>query len=257
LFGLKEQGAVLIPDLKYFRAHHNKVFMEVLRDISSNQSIRNIKSFGFGTFEDYLKFFNYSGVYVLKSSDTSKSKGVYLIKNYLDTSKVKKLSKTFSFQNLRYLYRSVRKFKKHLFISNYRKKFILQEYIPNLSGDYRVIVYGNKYYVLYRKNRINDFRASGSMRFYFGTSLPDGLLNFSKEVFQSFHVPFIALDIGEKNGAFYLFEFQAVSFGQYTFEKSSGYYFKQGESWVFKKEKPDLESEFVTSIVKYLKDNNI
>jgi hypothetical protein len=35
LLGLKAQGANLIPDFKYFRAHHNKVFMEMLREVNS------------------------------------------------------------------------------------------------------------------------------------------------------------------------------------------------------------------------------
>ena len=33
VFGLKEKGAIIIPDYPYLLAHNNKVFMEILRDL--------------------------------------------------------------------------------------------------------------------------------------------------------------------------------------------------------------------------------
>ena len=79
ILGLKQQGAVLIPDFKYFRAHHNKVFLEILRDIIGNKNFKNIKSSHFGTLEEYSKIGNDYEVKVLKSAYTSKSKGVYIL----------------------------------------------------------------------------------------------------------------------------------------------------------------------------------
>jgi hypothetical protein len=67
----------------------------------------------------------------------------------------------------------------------------------------------------------------------------------------------IALDIAEKDGEFFLFEFQVISFGQYTFEKSIGYYSKDGADWKFFKEVPDLELEFVNSVNTYINKVNI
>lgn len=55
LLALELQGARLIPDFKYFRAHHNKIFMELLRDILPIQGIKSIISRGFGTFEEYKR----------------------------------------------------------------------------------------------------------------------------------------------------------------------------------------------------------
>ena len=42
LLTLKIQGAKLIPNFDYFRAHHNKVFMEFLRDVLPINEIKNI-----------------------------------------------------------------------------------------------------------------------------------------------------------------------------------------------------------------------
>lgn len=54
LLGLCLSGAILIPDFKYFRAHNNKVFMEILRDLSNLNDIKNIKSKYLGTLEDAI-----------------------------------------------------------------------------------------------------------------------------------------------------------------------------------------------------------
>ena len=51
--------------------------------------------------------------------------------------------------------------KKYHRASVHNRKFIVQNYIDGLSGDYKVLKYGSKFYSLYRKNRDNDFRASG------------------------------------------------------------------------------------------------
>ncbi len=54
LFGMQLQGAKLIPTLEFFRAHHNKVFMEVLRNVRGPKRIQNIRAWTFGTLEEFL-----------------------------------------------------------------------------------------------------------------------------------------------------------------------------------------------------------
>jgi len=83
LLGLHIQGAKLIPDFKYFRAHHNKVFMEILRDILNIAEIKNIKSRGFGTYEEYRRsnLYNSNIAYVIKPGSGTRSRDVKLINN--------------------------------------------------------------------------------------------------------------------------------------------------------------------------------
>jgi hypothetical protein len=85
--GLHLQGARLIPSFFLFKSHHNKVFMEILRDLSEINEIHEPKSYTYGTYEDYIqnkaKYENES--YVAKTGSTSKSSGVYLLKD--DSSK--------------------------------------------------------------------------------------------------------------------------------------------------------------------------
>ena len=259
IFGLFMQGAKLIPSIYQFKAHHNKHFMEILRDVSTMAEIKNIQSERYGTYEDYLKDIEKfkSDQYVIKSSDKSKSEGVFLVTNLNEKLLFPKIiSRTFSLKNLQYFIEKLKTRNNPLYISNHRKKFIIQTYISNLNGDYRVVVYGNKFYVLYRKNRNNDFRASGSMKFNFNIKLPSNLLNFAKKVFENFDTPYIALDIGVKNDKFFLFEFQFLSFGQYTLEKSKFYYKFENVNWNKIFEKPDLEKEIATSVVMFINNGN-
>ena len=52
-----------------------------------------------------------------------------------------------------------------------RGKIVVQEFIPGLKNDYKVLIFGSKYYVLYRRVREGDFRASGQ-----------GLLEYRREL---------------------------------------------------------------------------
>jgi len=56
LLGMVIQGAKLVPSFRLFRAHHNKVFMVILRDLSPNGKIKNIRSKTFGVLEDFLNY---------------------------------------------------------------------------------------------------------------------------------------------------------------------------------------------------------
>lgn len=61
--------------------------------------------------------------------------------------------------------------------SLYRNKFILQSFIPDLANDWKKVIFGDKYYVLTRHVKKNDFRASGSHTKYLAGSraiLPEG-----------------------------------------------------------------------------------
>ena len=98
------QGAKLIPDFRYFRAHHNKVFMELLRDILPIDGIKNIASKGFGTYEEYAKsdFPALPDTYILKPGVGTRSSGIKLLTNSKDKRKYPyNISRTFTFDNLK------------------------------------------------------------------------------------------------------------------------------------------------------------
>lgn len=261
LLGLCMQGARLIPDFNFFRAHHNKVFMEFIRDIRGLGLFDSIESKSYGTLEDFIKsspnIKDTNKQYILKDPGTSGSRGVYkVMMNKRGLRLLRNVSHSPSLKNLEYAIKSLLERKKYIKISNNRKKFTIQSYIDNIKGDYRVIIYGNKYYVLYRENRDNDFRASGSKKFHSSPKVSPALLDFSEKVFNVLDVPYLALDIGidESDESFHLFEFQAISFGQGCVEWSAGHYYKDQNTsnWCYKEEQPNIEKNLVASVIRYL-----
>ena len=55
ILGLEVKGAHLIPKHNYLRAHDNKVFMEILRDMSGLEELKTIKTNHFGTYEEFIQ----------------------------------------------------------------------------------------------------------------------------------------------------------------------------------------------------------
>jgi hypothetical protein len=129
---------------------------------------------------------------------------------------------------------------------------VSQTFIPELSGDFKVLVYWDKYYVLGRRNRPADFRASGSGLFSWPEEPPLDLLDYAKRVFDYFKVPVISLDIALSGDTPVLIEFQFVNFGPLTMEHSH-WYFVQSEqnSWKKVEGKSMPEVEFARSVVRY------
>lgn len=256
LLALEMQGARLIPDFKYFRAHHNKVFMEILRDTLGITEIQNIRSKAFGTYEEYVNscYADANVFFVIKPGSGTRSRGVGLLKTYKSKKTLPyKISRSFTFDNLKLFFSKLRTGKPFTPMSNNRKKFIVQSYIQGLGGDFRVLAYGEKYYVVFRKNRKNHFTASGSGYLDFNAELPSGLLDYAKTIYEKFNTPYASLDIGHKDGEFFLFEFQCLCLGQYTLEKSKFYYTVAKEGgWTKVTEIPDLEKEIATTVSNHI-----
>lgn len=258
LLGFMLQGAILIPDFPKFRAHHNKVFMEILRSISDCKAAKGIASLGYGTFEEFARNIDLQPEkLVMKPASGARSSGVRLVEGHAAQLRyARRLSSSFNLiECFKKLVNSIIR-KDYPRKSLHRRKFVVQEFLPGLNGDYKILVYGEKYYVLQRLNRKNDFRASGSGNFTFPISPPPLLLNYASDVFVSFNVPFISLDIATREGQYALIEFQFLSFGNYTLERSSFCFTHTDENgWVKIEEKPDLEREFVASVVRYIDIN--
>lgn len=255
LLGFMLQGAILIPDFMKFRAHHNKVFMEIFRSISGGQCGKQLYSKGYGTYEDFEReIHKQPEKLVMKPAAGAGSAGVRLMEGHAAQLRyARKLSLSFNpIDFLKILVNSVIK-KDYTKKSWHRKKYVVQEFVPDLEEDYKVLVYGEKYYVLNRKTRKNDFRASGSGNFTFPVSPPAGLLDAAAEYFHGFNVPFISMDIAKSGDDYVLIEFQFLNFGNYTIERSSYCYtHSDANGWEKIEEVPELEREFVASVVRYI-----
>jgi len=254
IYGLHIQGAKIIPDYKYLKAHNNKVFMEILRDLTINDKLNFIQSHYFGTLEELINNINKIELpVVIKSAAGAMSRGVYIANNRNELIKnAKKISRSkYIFDELWDLGRAI-KHKGYIKESKYRNKFIVQNFIPGLENDWKILIYGEKYYILYRGVRDNDFRASGSHKFIFKEDIPDGILDFAKLIFDILNVPNLSIDVAFDGNKFHLLEFQAIYYGTTTIVKSPFYFNQINNKWEIIKETSILEKIYVESIVNFI-----
>ncbi len=252
---LESNGVMTLPKYLYLRANNNKVFMEMLRHRVLPEKYQ-LKTQWYGTAEDALsdiKSVKYP--VVIKSAGGATSSGVRLAKEEKEyVAKIKELSRSTS---IKYELRDWMRFFKHKGYereSLHRKKFIVQDFVPELENDWKVLVYHDKYYVLRRDNRPGDFRASGSGLFSYDENLDTAILEAAKEIKGIFDVPMISLDLAISDGQIILIEFQFLYFGTSTLEKSTFYYAETQNGWKKVYEKPFLEREYARSIAEYLKE---
>jgi hypothetical protein len=231
--------------------------MEVLRDVALSPEIGGQHTQSFGTLEDFMS--RRSDVKlpaVIKPSAGAKGHDVAIAKDRRALRRAaKRLSRSNSLHNL--WWRGLHFFDGRGFLpmSNYRRKFLVQEYVPRLDGDYKVVIYWNRYFVLYRHNRLRRPTASGSGRFS-RPYPPQMVLDFAESVMRSFSTPFMALDIGHAFDRCYLFEFQFVCFGQRTVEDASCYYERLDGKWAQVSCSPSLEQEFARSVDLYVRNRD-
>lgn len=264
---LELQGAILLPRYTYLLAHHNKNFMELLRSRFKDSRYKTIKSKLYGVASDAIAEIERFPV-VLKSAEGSGSQFVFLAKNKIDfNQKVNKLSGVFlvnDFHSLKefIIYRTslalLNKvqtiYRRYPF---YRKKFIVQTYIDGLQGDYKVLYFCGKYYTMYRKNRENDFRASGSGMLYplHENEMPEGLLgvlDFARGFTFEVDFPIIGMDVGFDGKNYHLFEFQCMHMGTSAIQGSDCWHEYRNGKWIKLSGKSNLEEEFCRSIHEYI-----
>ena len=101
--------------------------------------------------------------------------------------------------------------------------------------------------------RKNDFRASGAKKFIADFPLDKRMLDYTKELYHKLNTPFLSIDLCEKDGQFYLVEFQALHFGVNVLVKTNGYYDSE-KNWEFVKQAPHLEKALAEGLVYYLEN---
>lgn len=256
VLALSLKGARLLPPFPLLRAHHNKSFMELLRTVSGWDVLRNVQGRPFGTLEEFLAdplAADAAGPIVLKASDGTQSQGVLLARTAAEKRRIaKRLSATAHVidDGKDVVKRIVRSY--HVAESSHRGKFVAQPFVQGLGHDYKLLVYGDRVFVLQRSVRPGDFRASGSGLFAFPEQPDRALLEFGIEFRERFDVPFVSLDVGFDGRTLFVFEFQFVSFGTTTLERSTFHFQRSGADWDRVEGKADLEDVFAESVVRYL-----
>ncbi|ELQ6314216.1 hypothetical protein NGY2020029_32400 [Vibrio cholerae] len=260
-YWLDRMGANIIPSYACLRSLENKGFQSLLNNAMIK---RNNLDFYYNTSEK-LKYID---GFVYKTPDGAGSNGVFLCKSDSDykIKIIKILLRKLSISNsANYLKQIIKKIIRWRYLQSKelyykpRTSLVLQEYIKGLSFDYKVLVFGSKYFVLKRNIAKKDFRASGSNLFEIIDEVPLEVLDFAKYVFNTLDTPYCSLDITiNSNKETNLIEYQCTHFGPYTYLSAKSYfYIDQDEKW---SRGPvidtSLEKIYVDSIVEYIKSND-
>lgn len=263
IFHLSKNNRI-IPSYDLLLCHENKGYQELYK---KRLGIRSLDA-KYYTSADEVDYDKIDYPIVLKTCDGSNGKGVFLAKSKSELEKhLKDLRYGLDFFKrtdlLRRKYLRKKKFENYPDHSNKKdyedykkyiikeKNFILQQFIPNLQFDYRVLILFDKYYVTKRLVKKNSFKASGSKLFTFDKTPDQNLLNYAKEIYSKFDTPFLSIDILFDGENYYLCEYQALHFGINVFVKSEGYFSLDNE-WKFIEEKPDIIDSITKSLAKYL-----
>lgn len=258
VLGLERINANIIPRFDFLRANNNKVYMEILRERYDEILSKTPSAKLFGTVEELLleiekQEINYPCV--VKRADGAMSRGVLLAKSKEELIKhAKKVSSYSTIGHSVNEYVRQSRHKGYLRESAHQQKFIVQPFVPNLKNDWKVLVYGDHYYILNRGIRANDFRASGSHYNYkAGTKseFPLHLLNEVENIYNQLNIPHLSLDFSYDGVNWFIHEFQAVFFGTSTIDYCDALYKKENDKWVPQSIDFSQEEEYVWGIVKF------
>ena len=253
LIQIKLRGGILIPGFRHFLAHENKNFQELEK---LRLGIKSPVGIPVGTYEEGVEVLkNISYPTVLKKSTGFRSRHVKIAHNFDDGKKtlLKLLDKNFRFdiESFYYLYRRLNN-KTH-----YHKRFgkiIIQEYIPDLTYDWKILVLGRKCLGVKRFVRKNDFRASGS-KLYDLEELPSKrVLDFAIACKEKLQCPNVSMDICESDDVLQLLEYQTMHFG--ILGGDPKFYFElNNEEWTESEITRDIEYYLAIGIVEHINSN--
>lgn len=260
---LERKGAFVVPKYQFLRANNNKVFMEFLRDELLGKELTGIKSYCFGTLEELLSAIPCIDMpypCIVKKASGAMSSGVEMARSQAELiAKVKRLSRT---RHIKYEIRDYIRSKRPSLKgydreSLHQGKFVVQNMVTGLDGDWKILVYNDQLYVLNRHIRPGDFRASGSHFNYKAgrdSDIPDKVLDVAQEIYRRLDVPYVSLDMAFNGARACLIEFQCLYFGTSTQEVFSHEYFiKENGKWTTAPKTQTIEELNAASVAAYLK----
>lgn len=228
-------GADPIPSFPLLRAHHNKVFMEQLRRLRLPQDPMIRRTEVFGTVEEFIHGSRLTPPVFVKAAAGSSSKGVHFCPDTRSLQRtVRRVSASSAFDQLDEMRLSL-KYPGYVRRSTHRRRFVVQEQIEGISGDFKLLRYGTRFFGLFRRNREDDPRASGSGQWdrdWAEYCDPLMVLDYARSISDQLNESMVSLDIAVKDGACYLLEFQAVYFGPAALETAEYHYVRHSDGWI-------------------------
>lgn len=256
-FYFLRERCVLLPEYEFLLSYENKGFQELMK---SKLGIGNLP----GSYHFDLNDIVDSVPCVFKTTTGAGSSGVHLVRSDKDIVRMRR--KYFGIRLKRKLIvrqRMIALGKDEYQAYKYRHKgfcrYIAQEFVPNAEYDYKVLIFGDRYFGLKRYVRKGDFRASGSGDFDFTSRLPDQVLNFAANLAERLGAPQLSLDIVTSIKGCHLIEYQAMNFGPMALTQSLGYYRRAPDTdcWSWTETSSDLSECFAYSLIHYFDKHRI
>lgn len=261
VLGLEMRGAHPIPRLELLLAHHDKTAMEAVRAALLGGTAGQPLARTYGTYEEYERLARPwpSVPVVLKPAQGAGSRGVALLRDEGSAaSAARRLMRSSTLREAAFEIAQRARRRNYVPRSLHRSAIVLQEYVPGLRGDYKVLRYGDRYYAIGRTNRPGDFRASGSgLLDYEPERRADlaPLLDAAEIWSDALGSPYCSLDIAYEPSAGvdpHLIEFQCVMFGPAAAENSTGFFRRTDSGWTRTAEECDLELVFAEATSAYV-----
>ena len=263
---LSHGSNLLIPSFDLLMCHENKGYQELFRRQRGLPALAGV----YLVSSRDVKGLNLNFPVVLKTVDGSNGKGVFLARDRKEllriTRRIEPRIPLMTRLDLirRKHFRRQKRFDAYPDYSSRtdyaqyreyivpRRRVVLQEYIPGLEYDFRVLALGGRFFVMKRQVRAGDFRASGTKLFEFDADVSVSLLDFAHSVEAQVDAPFLSMDICPYGCGWALLEFQALHFGVSAVKKGPGYFARERTEWQFQPGQSDLEAEMARALVEFL-----
>lgn len=245
----------LIPSFESLKSHENKGFQTLM---SKKYGLNLLDSKYYCDSKDIDSELIFPLVY--KDVDGASSRGVSIVNDF---EMIERKSFDFMKLDLNFVKKNLKKyiFKKRYnaswerYLEYGRKRFVLQRFVESLEFDFKVLIFGDKFFVLKRHVASGDFRASGSGMH---TSEVDDkelflVLDEANRFKDKYKSHIYSLDICIENGNPFIIEFQFTHVGPITLTQSNFYHKKIDGKWIKINGESDLELDFSKAIVSYIR----
>ena len=253
----KLRGLRIFPNPDIILANNNKSFMSMISECLFQKESFRIPTKLICSFTELIRLNEENKIQypiVVKLPRGAMSQNVFLAKNanelykiYRQNAKklplkeqIRELIRTFKYKN----------YKRH---DKYTGRVILQDFIPNLTCDYKVLKFHKYFYLFQRDVRKNDFRASGSgqLNYKYGNEcpVPDGIFDKAEQISKMLNVNMLSLDFADNNNTLQLIEYQGIHFGTVGQYRSDICFCYQDGVYVKRPNKLELEELYVNCII--------
>jgi glutathione synthase/RimK-type ligase-like ATP-grasp enzyme len=223
-------GKLVLPNFETVWHFESKVAQSYLFELYQIPTPRTVSTFSLQEALTLLKKEKYPLVF--KTSSDAASRGVRLVNS-------PSLGKILAWRAL-YVglaWKAIRR----LFRLDHRDNVAYwQEFISGNDSDLRITAIGDRYAVgFWRRNRPNDFRASGSGRIDYEKPIPDELIHFCLDINRRLNFDSMAYDIIFRDDSFLITEI-SYTYLDYPIYKAPGYFerneprqlkFRIGHTW--------------------------